>query len=124
MSTSGARRSRKDEERPRVLILGGGFAGLAAVTELRADRFDVTLVDRRRTFEFLPNIHELLSGVKTAELLRLPLDDALERAGHRFVRDTVTAIDPKGRAVSLRRRKRPLEYDALIVIRGSTIGPE
>jgi hypothetical protein len=93
MTTSRARRRGKADDRPRVLILGGGFAGLAAATELRADRFDVTLVDRRRAFEFLPNIHELLSGVKSPELLRLPLDEVVERAGHRFVRDTVTAID-------------------------------
>lgn len=115
MSPPNTRRTRKADERPRVLILGGGFAGLAAASELSADRFAVTLVDRRRWFEFLPNIHELLSGVKSPELLRLPLDEVLDRLGHRFVRDTVTAIDPKGRAVSLRRRKRPLAYDALIV---------
>ena len=102
----------------RVLILGGGFAGLAAATELRADRFDVTLVDRRGAFEFLPNIHELLSGVKTPDLLRLPLRELLQRAGHRFVCDTVTTIDVKGRAVSLARRKRPLAYDSLIVCLG------
>ncbi len=115
MGASNTNRRGRAEAKPRVLILGGGFAGLAAATELDADRFDVTLVDRRRAFEFLPNIHELLSGVKTPELLRLPLAEILERAGHRFVRDTVTAIDAKGHAVSLARRKRPLDYDALIV---------
>ncbi|NIV46755.1 MAG: FAD-dependent oxidoreductase, partial [Gammaproteobacteria bacterium] len=46
--------------RKRVVILGGGFAGLAAALELRPDRYEVTLIDRSRWFEFLPNIHELL----------------------------------------------------------------
>jgi NADH dehydrogenase len=96
------------------VILGGGFAGLAAALELRADRFEVVLVDRRRCFEFLPNIHELLSGVKSPELLRLPLDVAMKRAGHRFVRDTVTGIDPVEGLVAMKRRKKPLAYDALI----------
>lgn len=100
------------------MILGGGFAGLAAALALRADRHRVTLVDREPWFEFLPNIHELLSGVKTPELLRLPLDRALARAGHRFVRDTVTAIDPAARSVSTRRRRTPLRYDALVVALG------
>ena len=118
MSTSKASRGGKSGERPRILILGGGFAGLAAAMELRPDRHDVTVVDRRGAFEFLPNIHELLSGVKTPELLRLPLKESVERAGHRFVRDTVTGIDAKGRAVSLSRRKRPLDYDALILCFG------
>jgi NADH dehydrogenase len=94
---------RRRSERKRVLILGGGFAGLAAALELSPDRYEVTLIDRSRWFEFLPNIHELLSGVKTPELLRLPLDRNVRRAGHTFVRDTVTSIDPVERTVATRR---------------------
>jgi len=108
----------RSPRRRRVLILGGGFAGLAAAQELSSDRFDVTLVDRNRWFEFLPNIHELLSGVKSPELLRLPLDEAMRRAGHRFVRDTVTSIDTAGSRVATRRRRRGLAYDTLIVALG------
>lgn len=107
----------RDAPSKRILILGGGFAGLAAANQLSADRHHVTLVDRNRWFEFLPNIHELLSGVKTPELLRLPLDDNLRSAGHTFIRDTVTAIDPAARSVTLRSRK-ALHYDALIVTLG------
>lgn len=106
---------RRRSERQRVLVLGGGFAGLAAALELRSDRYTVTLVDRSRSFEFLPNIHELLSGVKTPELLRLPLDRNVRRAGHTFVHDTVTEIDPARRTVTTQRGRSALEYDALIV---------
>jgi NADH dehydrogenase len=105
------------DKRKRVLILGGGFAGLAAAIELRPDRHDVTLVDRRRWFEFLPNIHELLSGVKTPELLRLPLDRNTRCAGHTFLRDTVTEIDPVERRIATRRRT-AIGYDTLIVALG------
>lgn len=90
---------RQRGKRKRVLILGGGLAGLGAARALRCDRHEVTLVDRGRCFEFLPNVHELLSGVKTPDLLRLPLDRNLRRAGHKFVRDTVTRIDPVERTV-------------------------
>ncbi len=100
-----------------MVILGGGFAGLAAALELSPDRHDVTLIDRNRWFEFLPNIHELLSGVKTPELLRIPLERTVARAGHRFDRDTVTSIDPVGRKVVTRRRS-AVAYDALIVALG------
>ena len=107
----------KSRDAPRVLILGGGFAGLAAAQEFRADQHDVTLVASSRWFEFLPNIHELLSGVKTPELLRLPLDESLRRLGHSFVRDTVTSIDPEARSISTTRRS-AVPYDALIVACG------
>jgi NADH dehydrogenase len=109
---------RSRTRQPRVCIVGGGFAGLAAAQSLRADRYRVTLVSRSRWFEFLPNIHELLSGVKTPELLRLPLDRNVRRAGHTFVRDAVTQIDPSARTVSTERRRTPLRYDALIVALG------
>jgi NADH dehydrogenase len=101
------------------VILGGGFAGLAAALRLRPDRARVVVVDRRPWFEFLPNIHELLSGVKTPELLRLPLDRSVRRAGHRFVRDTVVGIDPVARTVATQRRRTPIAYDALVVAIGS-----
>jgi NADH dehydrogenase FAD-containing subunit len=107
-----------NKQRQRVLIIGGGFAGLPAALELPPDRYQVTLIDRSRWFEFLPNIHELLSGVKTPELLRLPLDRIVRLAGHRFVRDTVTGIDPVGGTVSTRRRRTAVGYDALIVAFG------
>ena len=103
--------------RKRVLILGGGFAGLAAALQLRSRLLRVTLVDRRAAFEFLPNIHELLSGVKTPELLRLPLARCLARAGHSFLRDEVTGIDPDARSVHTA-RGRTLRYDALVVALG------
>jgi NADH dehydrogenase len=109
---------RSPAQRKRVVILGGGFAGLAAALELPDDRYRVTLVDRSRWFEFLPNIHELLSGVKTPALLRLPLDRNVRRAGHRFVRDTVVRIDPERRTVSTERRRTPIRYDALITALG------
>lgn len=103
-------------KQPRIVILGGGFAGLAAALEL-GDGVRATLVDARPSFEFLPNIHELVSGVKRPEVLRLPLDRIVRRAGHRFVRDTVTAIDTNERRVELERRV-ALSYDVLIVALG------
>jgi NADH dehydrogenase len=101
-----------------VVVLGGGFAGLAAALELDPGRHAVTVVARSRWFEFLPNIHELLSGVKTPRLLRLPLDRNVRRAGHRFVRDTVTGIDLEARAVTTERRRTAIRYDALVVAIG------
>jgi NADH dehydrogenase FAD-containing subunit len=103
--------------RLRVLILGGGFAGLRCAQSLSADRYAVTLVDRSAWFEFLPNIHELISGVKTPDLLRIGLASSMQRSGHRFLRDTVNAIDPAARTVRTRRRRK-LTYDLLLIALG------
>jgi len=97
-------------------VLGGGFAGLAAALALAPAR-RVALVDRRAHFEFLPNIHELVSGVKTPALLRLPLRPILVRRGHRFVRGEIRRIDLAGRRVVLA-GGRALAWDALVVALG------
>ena len=56
--------------------------------------------------------------MKTPELLRLPLDRTVRRAGHTFVRDKVTEIDLVGRTVETWRRRTAIGYDALIVALG------
>jgi NADH dehydrogenase len=104
--------------RPRVLIVGGGFAGLAAVLALDAAQFEVTLVDRRRHFEFIPNIHELISGLKTPAQLRLPLAAILRDAGHRFRCATVSAVDAESRCLTLD-GGRVLAGDYLLLATGS-----
>jgi NADH dehydrogenase len=99
-----------------VVVLGGGFAGLAALRSL-PPRFRITLVDERGAFEFLPNVHELISGLKTPDLLRLPLASLARRARARFVRARVEEIDPEGREVRLA-GGRALRYDALVFALG------
>ena len=104
--------------RDRVVILGGGFAGLACANGLDARRFAVTLVDTRRAFEFLPNIHELVSGVKKPAALRLPLAPAMKAVGHRFIRDRVSSVDPQRLEVALEKGGL-LTADRLVVALGA-----
>jgi len=80
--------------RPRVAIVGAGFGGLRAAQELGSE-FDVTVFDPSPWFEWLPNIHELVSRAKRPADLRLPLKRLMAAAGHRFVRDAVAAIDAR-----------------------------
>lgn len=104
------------DSRPRIVIVGAGFAGLTAARHL-GRRHAVTVVDRSPSFEWLPNIHELLSGVKQPSDLRLPLRRLVTRAGHRFVRAEVRHID--GRAGQLTTADgRVLAFDACIVAVG------
>jgi NADH:quinone reductase (non-electrogenic) len=88
------RRSNPLPTLPRVAIVGANFAGLRAAQGL-GPGFDVTVFDPSPWFEWLPNIHELLSGAKRPADLRLPRKRLVTAAGHRFVRHAVTAIDAR-----------------------------
>jgi NADH dehydrogenase FAD-containing subunit len=82
----------KTKARPRIAIVGANFAGLTAAQHLGRD-CAVTVFDRAAAFEWLPNLHELISGVKRPADLRLPRARLVARAGHRFVRAEVASID-------------------------------
>lgn len=103
--------------RPRIAIVGANFGGMAAAQQLD-DQFDVTVIDRSPWFEWLPNIHELLSGTKRPKDLRLPRSRLLKRAGHRFVRAEVRRIDAVAGVVETA-RGRQVPFDACIVAVGS-----
>ena len=91
---------RRPPARREVVIVGANFAGLSAALALPSD-CDVTVVDPHRWFEWLPNIHELVSGVKRPADLRLPRRDIVEGAGHRFLRARVVTVDPRRRTMRL-----------------------
>ena len=103
--------------RPRVVIIGGNFAGLVAASRLPCD-YDVTVVDARADFEWTPNIHEILSGVKDREGVVLPRAECVSRYGHSFVHDAVTEIDRDSSSVGTEGGL-VLPYDACLIAAGS-----
>ena len=108
-----------------VVVAGCNFAGLKAASAL-PDDFKVTVIDPGDSFEFLPNIHELLSGVKKPQNLRLPRKNLIHGFGHRFVQDFVEQIDPVKKRVLTAGGKR-FYYDFCIVAVGgvnNTFGVE
>ncbi len=107
----------RQRDRARVIIAGGGFAGLACANALDHRHFDVTLIDRRKAFEFTPNIHEIVSGVKRAKDVRLDYREALAARQHRFIRGDVSSIDPEERTVRVGRRT--LRADNLVLTFGA-----
>lgn len=108
-----------ENPRPRIAIVGGGFAGLACARALGPRRFDVLLVDSSTQFEFVPNIHEIVSGVKIPETVQLPLRPVMDSLGHRFRRAKVESADTEARQLVLS-RGRPLDYDTLVMAAGAT----
>lgn len=81
------------QDKRSICIVGASFAGLQAARQLSAEAFDVTLFDPQPMLEWLPNIHELLSGQKRPEDLRMPRAPLIARMGHTWRASTVTRID-------------------------------
>jgi NADH:ubiquinone reductase (H+-translocating) len=108
--------------RPRVVIIGGGFAGLFAARALRKDAVDVTVVDRAAHHLFQPLLYQCATGILSEGQIAAPLRSVLK--GHKNVECVmaeVTGIDTDGRRVNaVRPGGGQLEfgYDDLIVAAG------
>jgi sulfide:quinone oxidoreductase len=86
----------------RVLVLGAGFGGLELSTmlsEALGDGVEVTLIDRSDSFVFGFSKLDVMFGHESAEAVRLPYAE-ITKPGVRFLRETVTAIDPGTRSVA------------------------
>ncbi|MEU8329114.1 FAD-dependent oxidoreductase [Micromonospora sp. NPDC048839] len=102
-----------------VLILGAGYAGLAAATQLaaRTRKADVrvTLVNAHERFTERLRLHLTATGQRVAEL---DIPTLLANTGAHFVRGWVTAVDAQTRTVRVD-DSRVLRYDTLVYGLGS-----
>jgi NADH dehydrogenase len=107
------------DNRPQVVIVGGGFGGLYAATSLRAAPVRVTVVDRRNFHLFQPLLYQVATGVLSPANIASPLRAVLQRQKNAEVLlAEVTDIDVAGRRVVLRDGELP--YQTLIVAAGAT----
>jgi NADH dehydrogenase len=104
---------------PRVVIVGGGFAGLNAARELGKRKFPVTLVDRRNFHLFQPLLYQLATGYLASGDIAAPLRSTLARySSLEVLLETVQDIDPERKTVITGSFR--LDYDILIVATGVT----
>ncbi|MCH8544157.1 MAG: FAD-dependent oxidoreductase [Alcanivorax sp.] len=100
-----------------IVIVGAGMAGLSAARRLSDLGLRATVVDPSPWFEWLPNIHELLSGRKTPASLRLDRQALLAAMGHRLLAQRVTGIDLSAQRLHLGEQEE-LPYDRLLLACG------
>ncbi len=104
---------------PRVLILGGGFGGLAVARQLAHANAHVMLVDRRNHHLFQPLLYQVATASLAAPSIAAPLRQILRRQRNATVlMDEVTGIDLRARQV--RCTHNTLDYTYLVVATGST----
>lgn len=112
-ATSGSRR---------VVIVGGGFAGLFAGRALRRAPVQVTLIDRAEHHLFQPLLYQCSTGILSEGKIASPLRELLRKHENvEFVLAEVTGLDAAGRTVTARRplgEEIEFGYDYLILAAG------
>ncbi|MBT2115869.1 NAD(P)/FAD-dependent oxidoreductase [Dyella sp. LX-66] len=107
------------DPRPHIVILGGGFGGMAAAHRLDDASLRVTLVDRRNHHLFQPLLYQVATAGLSAPSIAAPLRQILRKQQNVTVLlDEAQGIDLAHKRVLL--AQGPLDYDYLIVATGAT----
>jgi NADH dehydrogenase len=107
---------------PRVVIVGGGFAGLWATRALDRSPVRITLVDRRNHHLFQPLLYQVATAGLSAPDIAAPLRHILRRQANVEVRlGEVVGIDLQSRELELADGAR-LGFDFLVLASGATHG--
>jgi NADH dehydrogenase len=107
--------------RPRVLILGGGFAGVGAAQKLEHADAEVVLVDRHDYHTFQPLLYQLATGLLDTTAVGHSLRDLLSSHENTVLHKAgVTAIDLDARTVSFDEIA-PISYDYLVFGLGAEV---
>jgi NADH:ubiquinone reductase (H+-translocating) len=110
---SGKRRA----DGPRVLMVGGGFAGLSALHALAKSDVQVTLVDRNVYSTFQPLLYEVATAGLTAADVAYPLWSVTRKTRAHFRKGELASLDLDKRTAALADGTQ-LEYDYLVLATG------
>ena len=106
--------------RKRVIVVGGGFAGINAAMELAKLSVDVTLVDRKNYHIFQPLLYQVALAVLSPADIAQPIRSILrDHQNVEVLMDEVVAFDVPHQRIILKTGSQ-LEYDYLILASGST----
>jgi NADH:ubiquinone reductase (H+-translocating) len=111
------RRTGQADDRPAVVIIGGGFAGLSALDAVARAGARVTVVDRNIYSTFQPLLYQVATAGLTAADVAYPLWSATGRHGSSYRKGEPAAIDLDQRIVTLAAGDK-LSYDYLIIATG------
>src|SRR5947208_17125984 len=107
------------EPKHKVVILGGGFGGLAAAQKMKRVPVEITLIDRRNFHLFQPLLYQVATGSLSPGEIAAPLRSVLSRQKNaRVLLGEAVDVDPDAKRVILRDGA-AFDYDSLIVATGS-----
>ncbi|MEP6507664.1 MAG: NAD(P)/FAD-dependent oxidoreductase [Gemmatimonadales bacterium] len=106
--------------RPRIVIVGGGFGGLAAAKALKRINADVTLIDRTNYHLFQPMLYQVATASLAPSDITAPIRYVLRKQKNVTVLlAEVTAIDVEKKTVHIDVPSEDIVYDFLIVASGT-----
>src|SRR5437879_4687143 len=106
--------------RPRVLIVGGGFGGLACARKLDGRAVDVLLLDGRNYHLFTPLLYQVATALLNPSDIAYPLRRRFRRSPNvRFRQALVASVDFRAKTLRIRDGE-DIRYDYLVLATGST----
>jgi NADH dehydrogenase len=109
---------------PRIIIVGGGFGGLAAAKALRKTPAEVILIDRSNHHLFQPLLYQVATAVLTPSQIATPIRSILRNHKNvTVIMGEVTGVDKERKQVLVSdadRQAVPIAYDYLILASGAT----
>ncbi len=105
---------------PRVVIVGGGFGGLACARKLDGKAVDVLLLDARNYHLFTPLLYQVATALLNPSDVAYPLRAVFRRSRNvRFWQARVLDVEFRGKRVHLHNGT-SIPYDYLVLATGST----
>lgn len=106
-------------DKPRVVIVGGGFGGLEAARALARAECQITLIDQRNYHLFQPLLYQVATAALSPSEIAWPLRHVLTRqANVRVVMTRAVGVDLDARSVTT--EAGTFAYDHLIIATGAT----
>jgi NADH:ubiquinone reductase (H+-translocating) len=107
------------QQKKRIVVIGGGFAGLWAVRRMRHAAVEITLIDRSNHHLFQPLLYQVATAGLAAPSIAAPLRHILrDQRNVTVIMGEVTGIDAGARRVIL--RDGSVDYDYLLIASGAT----
>jgi NADH dehydrogenase FAD-containing subunit len=105
---------------PRIIIVGGGFGGIAAARALRKASAHILLIDKTNHHVFQPLLYQVATSVLSPENIAAPIRHVLRRQANTTVlQGTITGVDVGNKVCFVDGASAPLAYDYLVLATGA-----
>src|SRR4028118_925274 len=105
-------------KKPKVVIVGGGFAGLELAKKLRDKPVDVLMLDRHNYHTFQPLLYQVATGALEAETITFPLRRIFQdQKNFSFALSQVLKVNPEKNSIDTTIGE--VTYDYLVLATGS-----